>query len=119
MINRILRFVCMMLATLFLAQSVHAGYFYEGNGLVKAMREYEKAETKDRDTDYSMAWQYRGYVIGVHDATDLMYGPKQNVSERQICAIVAKYLKAHPEKWNEPASDLVITALKEAFPIRP
>ncbi len=42
-----------------------------------------------------------------------------NVSVNQMCAIVTKYLKIHPEKWNQCASELVIEALKEAFPKRP
>jgi hypothetical protein len=69
--------VCIVLTTFFLAQTVHAEYFeyfYDGNKLVNAMREYEKAETNVRDTNYSMAWEYRGFVIGVHDATYFMYG---------------------------------------------
>lgn len=110
---------CIVLTMFFLPQSVHAGYFYDGNSLVKAMREYEKAENNDTNTDYAMAWKYRGYVIGVHDATSFMYGYKENVGELQICAIVAKYLKTHPEKWNEPASDLVVSALQAAFPKKP
>lgn len=110
---------CIVLTTLVFVQSVQAGYFYDGNDLVKAMREYEKAESKERDTDFSTAWLYRGYVIGVHDATSFMYGSRVNVGELQICAIVTKYLKAHPEKWNEPACDLIISALREAFPKKP
>jgi hypothetical protein len=118
MIARLYTLVCIVLVTLLLTHSAWAGFFYDGNKLVEAMRQYEKAEMKDRDADYSRAWEYRGYVVGVHDATDLMHGSQEHVTALQICAIVANYLKAHPEKWNEPASDLVVEALKQAFPIK-
>jgi hypothetical protein len=36
-------------------------------------------------------------------------------AHKEICAIVSKYLKQHPERWNEPAFDLVIDALKQSF----
>jgi hypothetical protein len=36
----------------------------------------------------------------------------------QLAAVVSKYLKNHPEKRSEPAVDLVIKALKEAFPLK-
>ena len=36
----------------------------------------------------------------------------------QLAAVVSKYLTNHPEKWSEPAVDLVIKALQEAFPLK-
>ncbi len=38
-----------------------------------------------------------------------------NVSRDRCVEIVAKYLKNHPERWNELAAFLVRDALKEAF----
>ena len=96
--------------------------FWDGNKLVGTMRTYEK--TKDNasncsDLDYLEAKHYMGYVTGVYDAFEgiLLQAPG-NVTVGQICAIVAKYLKNNPEKWNEAAVDLVSDALKEAFPQR-
>jgi len=31
--------------------------------------------------------------------------------------VVGKWLDGHPEEWNKPAQQLVIKALKEAFPL--
>ena len=40
------------------------------------------------------------------------------ITINQISAIVSKYLKNHPERWNESAAVLVIDALVEAFPLK-
>ena len=104
----------------FLASTVEAQqYFHDGNDLAKLMKEYEKAEAKDPNTNYMEVRHYGGYILGVHDATTSLYGDKGKVTIQQMLSIVAKYLKAHPEKWNGPASDLVVEALKEAFPKKP
>jgi len=36
----------------------------------------------------------------------------------QLAAVVSKYLKNRPEKWSEPAVDLVIKASQEGFPLK-
>lgn len=38
---------------------------------------------------------------------------------QQLVAVLKKYLDAHPERWGEPASKLVASALSEAFPAPP
>ena len=117
---RLLPFVCIILGVFFLASAVEAQqYFHDGNDLVKLMKEYEKAEAKDPNANYMEVRHYGAYILGVHDATTVLYGDKGKISIQQILGIVAKYLKAHPEKLDGPASDLVIDALKEAFPKKP
>ena len=32
--------------------------------------------------------------------------------------VVGKWLEGHPEEWNKPAYQLLIKALKEAFPLQ-
>jgi hypothetical protein len=79
------------------------------------MKEYEKWETG------STVGVYPGYVSGVHDVYQgrgLICG-SENVSIKQAAAIVAKYLKNNPERWNEPAYFLVSDALLKAFPCDP
>ena len=56
-----------------------------------------------------------GYVSGVGDA--MGYVPA-GLMAGQLAAVVSKYLTNHPEKWSEPAVDLVIKALQEAFPLK-
>jgi len=118
--TRTLHFVGILLAVFFLASTVEAQqYFHDGNDLAKLMKEYEKAEAKDPNTNYMEVRHYGGYILGVHDATTSLYGDKGKVTIQQMLSIVAKYLRAHPEKWNGPASDLVVEALKEAFAKKP
>jgi hypothetical protein len=109
-------FMFMLLA--FIHSQALAGFF-TGNDLVVLIPEYEKAEAKASDVeDWGKAWLYSGYVSGVYDATQDLYNIPVSPSRRQINAVVTKYLKNHPEKWSESAANLVIKALKEAFPLK-
>jgi hypothetical protein len=118
---RIIKFslVCTILTMFFLAQFVHAGEcFITGNSLLESMRGHEKFMAGDQG-DTAKALHFMGYVTAVNDTTNYMYGSMNNVSVNRMCAIVTKYLKAHPEKWNQCASELVIEALKQSFPKNP
>ncbi len=93
--------------------------FYSGKMLVELMQEYEKAGTgmKSPEVDRETMRAYAAYVAGVYDAlSDVIWSRSDKVSLGHICEIVSRYLKNHPEKWGESASDLVIQALMEAFP---
>jgi hypothetical protein len=87
-----------------------------GNELVQLMREYEKAERNDKSADWRKAGEYLGYVMGFYDATWFFYAAPQNITAGRVTAVVAAFLNQHPEKWNRPAWDLVMEALREAFP---
>jgi hypothetical protein len=90
-----------------------------GNKLVEDMRAFEKENVNVTILEYMLSGRYQGYVAGVSDATaDILWQLKKNVNMGQIIAIVSKYIKNHPERWNEPAVVLVIDALKEVFPIK-
>jgi len=104
--------------TISVTSSVHAGSALVGNDLVQLMREFDKPDTDETRNPFEIG-TYEGYVTGVTDATVSMYSFDSTVTVRQICTVVARYLKQHPERWNEPASDLVISALKEAYPKKP
>ncbi len=95
-----------------------AQYFYNGNELVQKMRESEKQERNDPSTDYFSSGFYMGYVAGVYDAMRGFFNVPEDITVKQICAIVEKYLKENPEKWALPASVLVTEALQKAFPKR-
>lgn len=93
--------------------------FVTGNQLVQFMREFDKYQNGNKDADNFEIGRFTGYVIGVVDSNnESAFLIPTDTSIGQIGAIVSKYLKDHPEKWNEPASILVITALKEAFPLQ-
>ena len=77
----------------------------------------------------SQAW-CDGYIIGVDDTltiTEAVSGKAGSASHRYYCLrqdvtlgqtslVVLNYLKAHPDKLDLIASELVIAALAEAFP---
>jgi len=70
------------------------------------------------------------YVIGANDAYELAFAavgvPKpegtasycvpDDAAARQLAGVVAKYLRAHPEKLHLGAASIVWTALSQAFP---
>ena len=99
---------------LFTAFSTNA-YFYSGNDLREPIQQYLKAEASDRDTDYSKAYEYRGYVLGVYDSTAPFLCIPSKVSSRQILAMVAKHLNSNPEDWHLPARALIQSSLFESF----
>jgi hypothetical protein len=107
--------VFVLLAIIFISQSTLAG-FIDGNTLIKNMREYDMAERGDRNTNFSAANAYRSYVAGVFDAIVSTLCITKNISLGQTIAIVAKYLKEHPENWGNPAFEQVRSALLHAFP---
>lgn len=96
-----------------------AQQFYDGNKLVEWMPEWEKVQRSDPSTNWMSDGLYVGYVTGVFDATSgILFDPPRKVTGLQVYSIVTKYLKENPEKWNQPASDLVLEALRKAFPKR-
>lgn len=95
------------LATILLcisSDSFASPFFETGNSLVPFMRENEKGMAKDPSVIWVDAFYYIGFVTGVYDATSSLYDPPEKITISQILAIVAKYLKENPEKWNQPAS---------------
>ena len=92
----------------FFGQLAYADYFY-GNDLIKLMdsREIEAVSV------------YRGYVAGVQDSFNGVYFcMPPNVRLSQACEIVTQYVKMYPTKWHETAKNLIIEALKNAFPCK-
>jgi hypothetical protein len=58
-----------------------------------------------------------GYIIGAAEGMDLKFwSPPVPLKQEQVVAIARKYIDAHPEKWDQPASMLIRNALIEAFP---
>ena len=100
---------------LFLHTPTYAG-FYDGNALVKQMREWEKAERHDPQTNYFDNGAFSGYVTAVYDVYETRICPAGRVSLRQVGAVVQKYLNDNPALWGTSAHELVRTALTRAFP---
>lgn len=100
--------------------------FEKGFELVENMRQWEKAESKDPNIDFYAAGRYVAFVTGVHDAMGACDSLKsldkictpQGATVRQLVAVVSKYLKDNPSKWDQPAVVLVMNALRQAFPCK-
>lgn len=91
---------------------VCASGFISGNTLAEWLNE------KDKPTGSPFkSGLFSGYVSGVVDAeNDVAFCTGPGVTAGQYNAVVAKYVKAHPEQWDKGALHLVVAALKEAFP---
>ena len=112
------RLLILVFVLLFLIGVPGSGYCggLSGNQLVEYMREFDKAQSGSNPSWYEVG-VFMGFVIGVADTLSLSnYINVEGVSIAQACAVVAKYLKANPEKWHESAVDLVAPVLREAFP---
>jgi hypothetical protein len=100
------------------AMNTLAGFF-DGNDLVKDMREWEKFERKDPSVSSLVAGNFMGYVAGVADVYDeISICPPETSTVRQLSTTVARFLNANPARWAEPADVLVADALKKSFPCK-
>jgi Rap1a immunity proteins len=100
----------------FLISSVADAEFYNGQKLVEDWKAY-KMMSKPKPLKSPKLLQgmahYMGYVVGVIDSNyDLIFFPP-DVTVEQLFRAVGKYLDVHPEKWQEPAVNLVLQALME------
>lgn len=98
-----------LMAAACLAASSNA-YAISGNDLIKWLPDYEQR------SNFSSG-MFLGYVSGVGElGANILFCLKPSVTRGQAAAIVAKYLRNHPESWQEEASTLVVAALEESFP---
>jgi hypothetical protein len=95
------------------------GLFLEGNELAKFMRDWDKYQNGNDQFGMFATGTFGGYVLAVSDTAEHLlkfFVTPEGATRRQLCAVVSKFLKEHPERWSEPAFLLVINALQEAFP---
>ena len=86
---------------------------------IKGSTDWEQFDNGNEKVDKFFAYGYLNYIGGVMDAIDdiLVCRPK-NSTGNQVLAIVRKYIKENPEKWNKSAWYLVYTPLTKAFPCK-
>jgi len=108
--------VLLVIALMMSWQSVYATP--TGNGFVGQWQEYKKYKAGQSYRIFDTAY-YLGYVDGVSDAEDERWFsyPKETTTG-QLCHVVGKWIDDHPEKWAETPWVIVVTALKEAFPLK-
>jgi len=103
---------------LMLAISLQAGW-KEGNEFVEWSKEIKK-DSNDKTIKWYKVGNSEGYIEGIRDTlVDLEYiCIPARVTNRQIYAVVLKYIDDNPTKWNNSASSLVWTPLMSAFPCK-
>ena len=100
-----------LFAAISIAWSTAYAQFWDGTKLIQALENNMRGDASFEDGTAT------GYVMGVADtAADFSVCPPSNVSVKQVKRVVFNYLKAHPEKWNEPANFPVLDALRETWP---
>jgi hypothetical protein len=116
------------LASIFVASVllVASGPSFGKSGLqLKALADaYERLQARGPNINFTAdpegfyeAPHFMGYVDGVVDtATGRILCFPSSVTGAQIYSIVSKYLRDHPEEWNQQADELVIRALRATFP---
>jgi len=63
--------------------------------------------------------QCNSYIHGVYDAIDGMLAcPPSSASHQDKVEIVRAFMKAHPERLGEHEANLVVDALKQAYPCK-
>ena len=105
-----------ILLTLLLTLSpmISIASFTDGNELYQWLLEDEK----ENGSSFK-AGLFKGYVVGVVDFADYaFFCTTSGVTRGQLSAVVAKYLKNNPEKWNNSADSIVTDAMKTAFPCK-
>lgn len=79
----------------------------------------ELKEWADQGEKYPKSWftgLFEGYVLGVAETTSTKLCKPKGVTNKQICEVVTKYLKDHPEKLHLHAGRLVIDAIQTTWP---
>lgn len=105
-----------LITAIFIAANASVAFagFTDGNELHRWLQEDEK-----QNGSHFEAGLFKGYVGGVVDTGDgILFCTTSKVTRGQNSAVVAKYIKNNPEKWNQPAQNLVIEAMKAAFPCK-
>lgn len=99
------------------------GHFQTGTELANQSTYWNKSLTGNTSADIDIvanAARFISYVTGVHDAYEesAQFCTPSNSTRGQVIAIAAKYIKEHPEQWNQNPARIVLTSLQQAFPCK-
>jgi len=96
--------------------------YFSGNDLLKFL---DADATAHSNKDHSMQVAHwsgvaRGYIAGVSDAYNGWgwFCAPPNAELDQAVALVARYLKEHPDKWHLPGKQIVLDTLSSHFPCK-
>jgi len=93
---------------------------YSGANLNEWAQAYERTEAgRESAVDYQSAAMLIGYVAGIADVgNQILFCAPDHSTVGQLVAVTTKYVKEHPEKWDQAGATLVVAALREAFPCK-
>lgn len=96
------------------------GTYNDGNFLIKGWRELRKAmDSPTAEIDYFNVGIFIGYVEGITEVYNgALFSYPYGTIRQQIVQIVGNYLEKHPERWNVAGFELIIDAMKEAYPLK-
>jgi hypothetical protein len=115
--------VLLTMALIFAASDNDATIVY-GSDLVQYMQAYDKQadgtplEGKDLRNASLFVQYIEGVLTTAPGGTFWGYQLPDGETIGQVNAAVSKYIKAHPEKWNATGTQLILEALREAFPAK-
>jgi hypothetical protein len=95
--------------------------FIKGTQLREWLSADERVENGlQNHVDYTNSASGLGYITGIAETFNVLglLCIPDGVTRGQMQAIVSKYLKEHPEKWNSDANPIVYVALSSAFPCK-
>ena len=118
MLRALLLSFLLLVTFTFIGSSPVLSYFCDGNELAQGMREFEKAEQRDPKADLQTAQFYMGFVAGIYDSISGSLCLSDNPTVGQVSKVVARYLDNHPSECGRPAYELVLRALRDAFPCK-
>ena len=94
----------------------------DGNWLRPLALGYDEVTRTSGTSDAAAAGQsgqYIGFVLGVsYSLSKGSFCAPDGTTEGQLFAVVSRWLARYPERWHERATDIILTALSEAFPCR-
>ena len=98
--------------------SFAAVFFKTGLELLPEAQQWNNYFTRNQVEE--IKWQdvayFQGYVSGVASAARHQLNLPEGAQVDQLCRIVYQYLQENSNELHEPAADLVVSALKKAFP---
>ena len=91
-----------------LCSGVASADYFTGNDLKKHLLD------SGREVDEAM---YRGYVAGVQDSYNgVLFCVPEEVLMSQASALVRKYIADKPKFWHKAGKQMIVDALREAYP---
>ncbi len=95
-------------------------YYVTGHRLVEKSQAYQRfMDTENYNgKDVFEAGDFVGYTSAIYEEmqTSLKVPPGTQVDRTRIARIVSKYLADHPKEWRKEGRDLVLAALRGAWP---